>query len=106
MSVRKRFYNGRLRVSAAILCLLSIVGSGCQPQSITMDLEGMPLDASGQAMIQAMEEYQAAALESYAYPIIGPWISINRTASIQGTDDDEMIIFTRDEEDNLEWRRV
>ncbi|MBP3701249.1 MAG: hypothetical protein J6I64_05125, partial [Lachnospiraceae bacterium] len=105
----KRYESFRKRRRSSLSALLSVLIlclSGCQPQSITMDLEGMALDASGQAMIQAMEEYQAAAVETYSYPVIGPWISVNRTASIQGAENDELIVFTRNEEDGLEWRRV
>ncbi len=96
----------RLGVGVVLGAVLALVCAGCRPQSITMDLEGMPLDASGQAMIQAMEEYQAASVETYAYPALGPWMTINRTACIQGTDDDELVIFTRQENGTLEWRTV
>ena len=80
--------------------------TACQPQSVTMDLEGMTLNAGGQAMIQAMEEYQASALECYSYPALGPWMDINRTVCIQGTDDGDVVVVTMDEAEELEWRMV
>ncbi len=98
----------RLGRCVAFLCcfLLLAAMTACQPQSVTMDLEGMTLNAGGQAMIQAMEEYQASALESYSYPALGPWMNINRTACIQGADHDEVVVFTVDEQEELEWRMV
>jgi len=103
LSCRNRW--GRRAVClSAILVVLTLMA--CQPQSVTMDLEGLTLNAGGQAMIQAMEEYQASSVESYSYPALGPWMDINRTVCIQGADDDEVVIFTMDEQEKLEWRMV
>ena len=90
-----------LLTAAAVLCLCS-----CQPQSMTVDLEEMPLNAEAQAMIQAMEEYQAMGVERYSYPAIGSWMTINRTASIMGAEEDEIVVLTRDDAGSLEWRHV
>ena len=96
----------RLRREVAFvgITLLVSIMTACQPKSVTMDLEGMTLNAGGQAMIQAMENYQTSTMASYSYPALGPWMDINRTACIQGTDDGEVIVFTMGEE--LEWRVV
>jgi len=88
------------------LVVLSLLLTSCKPQSMTMDLEGMTLNAGGQAMIQAMEGYQASSVEEYIYPALGPWMTINRTACIQGSDDGDLVVFTTDEADVLEWRMV
>ena len=96
----------RLRREVAFvgITLLVSIMTACQPKSVTMDLEGMTLNAGGQAMIQAMENYQTSTMASYSYPALGPWMDINRTACIQGTDDGEVVVFTMGEE--LEWRVV
>lgn len=92
----------------AYLCVvvISMMLTACQPQSMTIDLEGMTLNAGGQAMIQAMEGYQTSSVEEYIYPALGPWMTINRTACIQGYDDGELVVFTMDNTDILEWRMV
>lgn len=105
---KKRSLTQRYRRWLVVLAGVLLMGSlmACQPQSMTMDLEGMTLNASGQAMIQAIEEYQASALESYCYPSLGPWMDINRTSCIQGTDDGDLMVVTLDERGELEWRSV
>lgn len=107
MAQEHSFGRGHLRGILLSVCfLMSWLLSGCQPQSITMDLEGMTLNAGGQAMIQAMEEYQASAVESYSYPALGPWMDINRTVCIQGTEDGDVVVVSVDDEEGLEWRMV
>lgn len=89
-----------------VLMIIAALGSGCAPQSITMELEEMPLGPANQEVIQAMEEYQAAALETYRYRAFGPWMTVNRTACIRGTQNNEIVVFTRDDEERMEWRTV
>ena len=91
-----------------IFFLLAVfLAAGCRSRRpVTRNLEEIHLNPDASAVIQAIQEYQMSASETYRYANLGDWLDLNRTASIYGAAPGRLRVLTKDTAGNLQWRNV